>query len=52
MDKAYNFILKIIILMTMIYLLGFVISDDLLINTMKDISSKLTPYTIEILHLR
>ena len=52
MDKAYNFIVKIIILMTVIYLLGFVISDDLLINIMKNIGYKLSPYTIEILHLR
>ncbi|GIW66260.1 MAG: hypothetical protein KatS3mg095_0158 [Candidatus Parcubacteria bacterium] len=52
MERAYNFLKIIFILISLIYILGFTISDDLLITTMKSIGSKLSPYVIEILHLR
>lgn len=52
MDRAFDFIKIIIFLATLIYIIGFVISDEFLINFVKEGGSKLSPYGIEILHLR
>ncbi|MCS7183795.1 MAG: hypothetical protein NZ866_00395 [Patescibacteria group bacterium] len=52
MERAFNFLRIIIFLTILIYLVGFVISDEFLNNFIKEVGPKLAPYGIEILHLR
>jgi len=52
MDKAFNLIKTVFIIGLIVYIIGYGFSEEALMKILQDTGSKLTPYIIEILHLR
>lgn len=52
MDKAFNLLKTVFIIGLIVYIIGLGISEEMLLSFIKEAGSKLSPYIIEILHLR
>ncbi len=52
MDKAFNFLKTAIIIGVVVYLIGFMFSEEFILNIIKPLGEKLAPYGVKILHLR
>lgn len=52
MDKAFNLLKTVFLIGLIVYLIGLGISEEALMKFIQEAGSKLSPYVIEILHLR
>jgi len=52
MDKAFNLIKTVILIGAIIYLVGFMLSEEFIMDIVKPLGEKLAPFGVKILHLR
>ncbi|MFZ8848149.1 MAG: hypothetical protein ACO2O4_02850 [Minisyncoccia bacterium] len=52
MDKAYNLIKTVILIGLIIYIIGFMVSEEFIMDIIKPLGEKLAPFGVKILHLR
>lgn len=52
MDKAWKLFLAVVFINLVIFIVGVIIYESFLANTLGPAAEKLAPYGVEILHLR